>query len=62
MQTQEICKGKPTGGCDACANTIAYMFTKYERHVEMALENVFREVADRRTKSLEEARREARGT
>ena len=54
------CK-EDTGECKACALTIAEMFVKYERKVEMAIEAVFEEVKARREKDMQEARKLARG-
>ena len=45
---KERCKDKGDG-CNACALTIAQLFSRYERQVEMVLETVFREVALRRS-------------
>ena len=48
--------------CKACALTIAEMFVRYERQVEMAIETLFEEVRKRREKDMQEARRMVRGS
>ena len=57
---KERCKGKGDE-CNACAYTIAQLFARYERQVEMVLETVLREVALRRSKDLADAKREITG-
>lgn len=47
--------------CNPCAYTIAYLFAKYETHVEMAIEEIFTEISKRIASVLLEAKRDASG-
>ena len=52
----DICKNNQNN-CNACALTVAFMFQKYEKHVEMVLENIFGEVKKRAHQAIIEARK-----
>ena len=59
---QMITKCKDTNiQCNPCAYTVAYMFAKYEKSVETALENIFKQISQAIAKSLLEAKKNANG-
>lgn len=45
--------------CNPCAFTISYMFAKYEKHVEMTLETIFRSMSEKIAAALLQAKKDA---
>lgn len=57
LESQKALSGT-TEKCNPCAFSIAYVFAKYEKHVEMALETVFQEISEKNAEVLLKAKKE----
>lgn len=47
--------------CNPCGYAISYMFSKYQKHIEMTTESLFSEIGERTSKILAKARKDAKG-
>ena len=53
---QDYCEAQDSDeACYACAYTISYLFSKYDKYLESAFESIFTDISDESTATLQEA-------